>query len=173
MVSAIRDFWVDDVIHGTSKYMIRAVDLLACMVLSSLFAHASLQTRMPLSSMVWLAAMAANPVFSMAVQVCLCGAWEVGDVFVLAASIVAAIVFDRHADNMWLCRCISACCAAYLCPDDGLGKIVAIVCSFEKPTFGKKGNAPAGKSSAPQPVASATLDTPRSLTHVHSSRQVS
>ena len=68
-----------------------------------------------------------DPVFAMAVQVLLHGAQEKEDVLILAASIVAAVLSGRHADNMWLCRCISACCAGWLCPDDGPGKVVAIV----------------------------------------------
>ena len=117
----------------------------------------SLQTGLPLSSMVWHAAMATNLLFSMAAQVLLCGAHEMEDVLILAAGIAVLVLSGRHAANMWVCRCISACCAGWLCPDDGLGKIVAIVCCFERPAFGKKGDGAAEKSASSRPSGSGAL----------------
>ena len=149
MTFADEHVWVDAVIDGAGRLTCRGLLFLACVAFSSLLAVLSKKTCWPLSYMVWQALMATNPVLSMAASVLLVGPWEFEDKCVLAAAIVIAVVRGWHAENKWLCRCISACCAGCLCPDDGLGIIVAILCGFGKPAFGKKGNAPAKKNASP------------------------
>ena len=103
--------------------------------------------------MAWQAAIAPNPVLAMAGHALLCGSRDDESVLQLASGIVIAILLGWHAKEIWLCRCISACCAASLCPEGGLAKVVVIVCSFAKPAFGKGGHQGGDKSDAAQPAA--------------------
>ena len=130
---------METVFDGTGNVLRTALHFPAILFVASLLAEASQHIGLPISSMVWQAVIDPNPVLAMAQHVLLSGSTEDEGVLQLAAGIVIAIWLDLHAQDMRVCRCISACCAACLCPDEGLGKVVVIVCSFAKPAFGKRG----------------------------------